>query len=216
MRRCRQVLATLVILGALLCACGGGGSSSTSPAPPPDNTVTVSISASPSVINQGESATLTWTSTNATRVEIDGFPDATNPNGILVVNPQLTTTYSIRAYGVTTAEAVVGVTVISVIVPPPPLSKKVFWVAPQNFTDATPLVPTMDLQGFEIYIKQDPSFEPDDIPVATASPLEDAYDLSNVSPPLSKGVTYYISLRAVPVDGVKSDFSPATSFSIPQ
>lgn len=93
--------------------------------------------------------------------------------------------------------------------------KSVYWVAPQYFTDNTPLVPSWDLQGFEIYIKQDPSFGPADSPVATASPLDTMYNLANVSPPLSKGVTYYVSLRTVIVAGMKSDFSPAASFSLP-
>ena len=95
------------------------------------------------------------------------------------------------------------------------LGKSVYWAAPQYFTDNTPLVPSRDLLGFEIYIKQDPSFGSADSPVATASPLDTTYNLANVSPPLSKGVTYYVSLRVVTVVGMKSDFSPATSFSIP-
>jgi hypothetical protein len=93
--------------------------------------------------------------------------------------------------------------------------KSVYWVAPQYFTDNTPLVPSRDLQGFEIYIRQDPSFGPADSPVATASPLNNKYDLANLSPPLSKGVTYYVSLRMITVEGMKSDFSPANSFSLP-
>jgi hypothetical protein len=91
----------------------------------------------------------------------------------------------------------------------------VYWAVPQYFADNTPLVPSRDLQSVEIYIKQNPSFGPADNPVATASPLENKYDLANVSPPLSKGVTYYVSLRVVTIKGVKSDFSPAASFSLP-
>jgi len=93
--------------------------------------------------------------------------------------------------------------------------KSVYWAAPQSFTDNTPLVPSRDLQGFEVYIRQDSSFGSADNPVATAQPLDTSYNLANVSPPLSKGVTYYVSLRAVTVDGVKSDFSPAASFTLP-
>jgi hypothetical protein len=95
-------------------------------------------------------------------------------------------------------------------------AKTVYWAAPQYFTDNTPLVPSRDLQGYEIYIKRNPSFGPDDNPVATASPLDTTYKLENVSPPLLNGVTYYISMRVVPMEGEKSDFSPASSFSIPQ
>jgi len=92
--------------------------------------------------------------------------------------------------------------------------KTVYWAAPQFFADNnTPLVPSRDLQGFEIYIRQDPSFGPADSPVATASALDNTYNLANVSPPLSKGVTYYVSLRTVAVDGVKSDLCTPVSFS---
>ena len=98
---------------------------------------------------------------------------------------------------------------------PTPSSKTVFWAAPQFFADNIPLVPSRDLQGFEIYIKQDPSFGSADKPVATASPLDNKYDLANLSPPLSTGVTYYVSLRTITVVGMSSDFSTAVSFSIP-
>lgn len=92
--------------------------------------------------------------------------------------------------------------------------KTVYWASPQYFADNTPLVPSRDLQGFEIYIRQDPSFGPADSPVATASALDTTYNLAYVSPPLSKGVTYYVSLRTVTVDGMKSDFSVPVSFSL--
>ena len=65
--------------------------------------------------------------------------------------------------------------------------KSVYWAAPQYFTDNTPLVPSRDLQGYEIYIKQDSSFGPADSAVATPSPLDTAYNLANVSPPLIEG-----------------------------
>jgi len=93
--------------------------------------------------------------------------------------------------------------------------KNVYWAVPQFFADNTPLVPSRDLQRVEIYIKQNSSFGPSDNLVATASPLVNKYNLANVSPPLSKGVTYYVSLRAVTIEGMKSDFSPAASFSLP-
>jgi len=93
--------------------------------------------------------------------------------------------------------------------------KSVFWAAPQYFTDNTPLDPSRDLQGYEIYIRQDSSFGPDDSPVATVSPLVNKYNFANVSPPLSNGVTYHVSLRTVTVEGVISDFSPAAPFSLP-
>ena len=91
--------------------------------------------------------------------------------------------------------------------------KSVYWAAPQYFTDNTPLDPSRDLQWFEIFIKEDPSFGPLDTPVDTASPLDNTYNLAKVSPPLLNGVTYYVSLRAVTVDGMKSDYSTPVYFS---
>ena len=92
-------------------------------------------------------------------------------------------------------------------------SKTVYWAPPQSFSDGTPLVPSRDLQGYEIYVKQDLPFVPADNPVATPSPLESSFYLGKITPPLSHGVTYYLSLRTVTADGMKSDFSPPVSFS---
>ena len=93
------------------------------------------------------------------------------------------------------------------------LGKSVYWAPPQTFTDNTPLIPSRDLQGFEIYVKQDNVFGPADNAVATPSPLDTSYNLGNINPPLSKGTTYYLSMRTVTVEGMKSDFSPPFAFS---
>ena len=96
------------------------------------------------------------------------------------------------------------------------LGKSVYWAPPQFFTDSTtPLVPSRDLQGYEIYVKQVSSFGPADNAVATPAPLDTSFYLGNITPPLTQGVTYYLSLRTVTVYGLKSDFSPAASFSPP-
>jgi hypothetical protein len=89
----------------------------------------------------------------------------------------------------------------------------VYWAPSQFFTDNTPLVPSRDLQGFEIYVKQDNVFGPADNPVVTAPPLATSYNLGNINPPLSKGATYYLSMRTVTVYGMESDFSPPVAFS---
>jgi len=71
------------------------------------------------------------------------------------------------------------------------------------------------LRGFEIYVKQDASFGSADDPVATAPPWDNNFDLNNLAPLLSRGVTYYVSIRSVTNEGVKSDFSSIDSFSFP-
>ena len=92
--------------------------------------------------------------------------------------------------------------------------KTVYWAPPQTFADNTPLIPSRDLQGFEIYVKQDNVIGPTDNAVATPSPLDTSYNLGNIDPPLSKGTTYYLSMRSVTVEGMKSDFSPPFAFSL--
>jgi OmpA-OmpF porin, OOP family len=66
------------------------------PAPPAP---TVSLSAAPSSITQGQCATLTWSSTNATRVSIDPGVGSADPNGSRKVCPDRTTQYTIAAIG---------------------------------------------------------------------------------------------------------------------
>jgi hypothetical protein len=94
-------------------------------------------------------------------------------------------------------------------------TRTVGWVPPQYFADNTPLDPARDLKGIEIHVKQDASFGPADIPAAIAPPSDNHFVLSTLDPPLSRGVTYYVSVRAVTNEGVKSDFSAIASFSFP-
>ena len=92
-------------------------------------------------------------------------------------------------------------------------SKTVYWAPPPFFTDNTPLVPSRDLQGYEIYVKQDSSFGPADLAVATPPPMANSFNLGHITPPLTQGVTYYLALRSVTISGMKSDFSHPVSFS---
>jgi hypothetical protein len=89
------------------------------------------------------------------------------------------------------------------------------WTPPQFYTDNAPLVPATELQRFEIYVRQDLSFAEADVPVASAPSSATSYDLGTLASSLSRGVTYYASVRAVTAEGEKSDFSTAASFSFP-
>ncbi len=74
---------------------------------------TVSISASPLTIKLGESATLSWTSANATSASIDNGIGSVAVNGSRVVKPTKTATYTITVSGSGgSATAKVTVTVI--------------------------------------------------------------------------------------------------------
>jgi peptidoglycan-associated lipoprotein len=87
------------------------------PAPPPPALPTVTLTASSGMIQQGQSSTLTWSSTNATALTIDSGVGTVAPEGTTSVSPTESTTYTITATGPggsANASALVTVT------PPPP------------------------------------------------------------------------------------------------
>ena len=98
---------------------------------------------------------------------------------------------------------------------PVPAPTTLGWSPPQFFTDNTPLIPERDLEYFEVYIKQEAQYKPEDLPVAIVSPRINTLYLADLSPPLSRGVSYYFFIRAVPVEGEVSDFSDVGTFFLP-
>ena len=99
-------------------------------------------------------------------------------------------------------------------------AKTLSWAAPESYTDNTSLNPLTDLNGFEIYVNESGSFTEADTPNAVVSAVDPAthtlttsFNLANLAPYLSKGIAYRVSMRAVAVTGLKSDFSPPASFS---
>ncbi|MDP2735814.1 MAG: hypothetical protein Q8P12_06430, partial [bacterium] len=99
-------------------------------------------------------------------------------------------------------------------------AKTLSWAAPESYTDNTSLNPVTDLEGFEIYVNESGSFADADAPNAVVSAVDPAthtlttsFNLANLAPYLSRGIAYQVSMRAVAVTGLKSDFSPPASFS---
>jgi peptidoglycan-associated lipoprotein len=89
------------------------------PPPPPAPSPTASISANPNSVDKGQSTTLTWQTTNATDVSIDGI-GAVQPNGSQQVTPADSTTYHLVAKGAGgSQEATARVTVNAPPAPPP-------------------------------------------------------------------------------------------------
>lgn len=93
------------------------------------------------------------------------------------------------------------------------------WAAPESYTDQTSLNPFTDLDGFEIYVNESGSFADADPPNAVVSAVDPgthtlttSFNLANLSPYLTVGPRYYVSLRAVAITGLKSEFSPPLSF----
>ena len=68
------------------------------PPPPPAAAPTASINVNPSDINQGQSATLRWSTTNATSASIAGI-GTVGLDGSQSVSPYSSTTYTLTARG---------------------------------------------------------------------------------------------------------------------
>ncbi len=105
-------------------ATGSGGAASQSvtltvtsaPVLPP----TVTLTASPESIAQGQSATLQWTSSNATTISIDQGVGVVSASGSRMVTPAATTTYTLTAAGSGgTVSVAVTVTVTPAPIAPP-------------------------------------------------------------------------------------------------
>ena len=109
----------------------------------------------------------------------------------------------------------------STTAPGTPASKILSWAPPTAYEDNTTLNPSTDLDVFEVYIRQDGNFTSNDNAMAAlqavdpgTAQLTTSFDLNGLSPFLSNGVTYYVSVRAVAKNGLKSDFSRSATFSL--
>jgi peptidoglycan-associated lipoprotein len=91
------------------------------PPPPAAARPTVTLQASPSSINKGESATLSWNSTDATQLTIAPEVGAVTAQGTTKVTPSDSTSYTITATGPGgSANATASLTVNAPPPPPPP------------------------------------------------------------------------------------------------
>jgi peptidoglycan-associated lipoprotein len=113
---------TLILgLGAIafLAACHKKAAPPPPPPPAPIAAPTASLAANPNTINAGQSTTLTWQTSNATDVSIDGIGPV-DLSGSKQVTPADSTTYRLLAKGAGgTQEATARVTVNAAPAPPP-------------------------------------------------------------------------------------------------
>jgi peptidoglycan-associated lipoprotein len=121
----KQIMKWLFLIAALsavlfLGACKKKAAPPPPPPPPPPPSPTASIAVSPTNIQAGQSASLTWQTSNATDVSIDGI-GAVQANGSQSVNPTDSITYHLIAKGAGgTQEATARLTVTPPPPPPPP------------------------------------------------------------------------------------------------
>ena len=99
-------------------------------------------------------------------------------------------------------------------------AKILSWGPPAYFTDNTALNPATDLDVFELYVRTDGYFSSNDSAMAAVIAFDSntgqvttTFNLAGLRPFLSEGVTYFVSVRAVAKNGLKSDFSQAATFS---
>jgi peptidoglycan-associated lipoprotein len=96
---------TLILGFAALAVFAGGCKKKVATAPPapapapPAAQPTVTLNASPTAINSGQTATLSWSSTNATDLDIQPGVGKVSPEGSTPVTPTESTTYTITASG---------------------------------------------------------------------------------------------------------------------
>jgi peptidoglycan-associated lipoprotein len=106
------------------------------PAPPPAKP-TVTLNASPASITSGQTARLSWSSTDATDLSIDPAVGKVAPQGSTPVSPTESTTYSITATGPGgSATASASITVAAAPPPPAPTQPNLSDLFSQNVKDA--------------------------------------------------------------------------------
>ena len=90
----------LILVGAFVGGCKKKvAATPPAPAPAPPAQPTVTLNASPTTVSPGGAVTLSWSSTNATDLDIQPGVGKVAPQGTTPVNPQTSTPYTITATG---------------------------------------------------------------------------------------------------------------------
>jgi peptidoglycan-associated lipoprotein len=114
---------SMMALGTVLMLAGCHKKAAPAPPPPPPPAPpaapTASISVSPNSIQQGQSATLSWQTSNATDISIDGI-GAVQANGSQSVSPSDSTTYHLVAKGAGGSQDASARLTVTPPPPPPP------------------------------------------------------------------------------------------------
>ncbi|MBS1852556.1 MAG: peptidoglycan-associated lipoprotein Pal [Acidobacteria bacterium] len=122
MKQRRLKWMTLVLaLGAIMVlgACKKKVAPPPPPPPPPPAAPTASLTASPNTVEKGQAVTLTWETTNATDVSIDGI-GSVQASGSQQVTPSESTTYHLTAKGAGGSQEATARVTVNAPPPPPP------------------------------------------------------------------------------------------------
>ena len=134
------LLLGLILTGVLMGGCKKEvAATPPAPPPPPPEQPTVTLNASPTSVNPGGSVTLSWSSTNATDLDIEPAVGKVAPQGSTPVNPTTSTTYTITATGASgsaTATAHVDVNAASAPAPASAAAPNMSELFSQNVQDA--------------------------------------------------------------------------------
>ena len=137
MKHANRFISVLTIAAAMLL-----GACHPKPVPPPPAstppppTPTATLTANPNSVQKGEPTTLTWETTNATDIQIDGVGPV-NATGSKQVTPADSTTYRLVAKGSgSSQEATARVTVNAPPPPPPPPAETTSLTEEQMFNQS--------------------------------------------------------------------------------
>lgn len=112
---------------------------------------------------------------------------------------------------------------------PRPPADALAWEPPQTFADNTAMDPYTELGYYEFYIRTDRNFTEADLPMAQVAAVVDVlaadgrtyiselttdFFLDNLRPFAPAGHRYYLSIRAVGIDGLKSAFSDPVTWDL--
>ena len=103
------------------------------------------------------------------------------------------------------------------------------WDSPNNFADGVSIDPRRDLDHYEVFLRTDPNFNDTDLPVVQVAAISDVpspgrisyrrkptteFPLDRLLPHTQPGKRYYVSIKAVGVDGLKSGFMPPVEWDL--
>lgn len=162
------------------------------PDPDPGSAATINFSASDSVVNAGDSTTLTWSTQNASSCTASGgWSGSRATEGSELAGPlSANTTYTLTCTGSSGGNALVMTTVfVNGVV-------QLSWVAPTENVDGSALT---DLAGYKIYYGVQSGGYLDSIDVSGSAITQ--FDLTV---PIG---SYYLAMTALDADGNESAYS---------